>query len=114
MAIHPYDKSTPCDNCPFLKSDKAVRVRQARAKEIAESPDTFYCHKTTSDDAAIGKKSKACAGWLIFMNKVGPNKIMRIAQTLGVYNPKELLANKENVERVCDSLDELLELHGET
>lgn len=97
-----YTLTGPCSNCPF-RTDQTF-LDAERAREIAESLQggaTFYCHKTLDYDEAfdddsngspaIAKKSRACAGSLIVMEKEQrPNQIMRIGERLGLYDRTRL------------------------
>jgi hypothetical protein len=120
-----YDLKKPCDNCPFLKVG-GVRLSQRRVEEIAGAMldwngSTFACHKTTIEveteeggDRANGPKTRHCAGALIFAEKhENANQMMRIAERLGMYKPRELMADQAVVDLVFDDLDEMLEVNEE-
>lgn len=93
--------TSPCANCPF-RSDRPFHLTAARALEIAtclrEGGD-FPCHKTLDYDSPgpdgrpdqNGPGVNRCAGMLIVMEKSGlRNRIMQIAQRLGLYDPTRL------------------------
>lgn len=117
-----YDLKKPCSNCPFLR-EGGVRLSEPRVREIAGAMlewhgATFPCHKTTIDveddeggsDRAAAPDSRHCAGALIFAEKnENANQLMRIAERLRMYKPKELMANQAVVDLVFDDLDEMLE-----
>jgi hypothetical protein len=88
-----YKLTTPCSQCPFLKS-MAHGFPLSRLAEFAEG--AFHCHRTGRMDEETGdyivtKDSQACAGALIFLEKRGmPNQMMRIAERFGVYDHSRL------------------------
>ncbi len=109
----------PCDSCPFRRGEKAVRLTEARATEIAETDGEFPCHKTTVEgdgDDGEGemestKTSKICAGFLIFREKQErPNQLMRIAERIGMYDAGALMKDNPALNEVFDDLDEMLEV----
>lgn len=90
--------TTPCANCPF-RTDRHFPLSAERAAEIADNlrgGGDFPCHKTLDYDengeADInGPRAQRCAGMLIVMEKSGvPNRIIQIAQRLGLYDPEKL------------------------
>lgn len=113
-----YDLLRPCSNCPFLR-EGGVRLTEARVEEIAGmmiSPagGDFPCHKTTVDtddgDRHSVSASRHCAGALIFAEKNGnATQMMRIAERLGMYDSRKLMADQAAVESVFNDLDEMLE-----
>jgi hypothetical protein len=116
-----YDLHVPCSNCPFLKKG-GIRLTPPRVKEIAGnmcSPDgkTFACHKTTGDrdDERVEiASSRHCAGALIFSEKhKNATQMMRIAERLGMYDARKLMAEKEIVDRVFDSVKEMQKANRE-
>ncbi len=114
----------PCNNCPFLRAESAVRLTSARVEEIAglmlnPSGGEFPCHKTTKSCEDVGcrdedgecggrhrtQESLHCAGALIFAEKNdNQTQMMRIAGRLGMYDPDRL----ERREEVFDTIDEML------
>jgi hypothetical protein len=119
-----FDLKKPCHNCPFLKKG-GIRLYRSRVEEIAgamlESQGaTFACHKTTipgTDDEGgegmvMDADSRHCAGALIFAEKHrNATQMMRIAERLGWYDAKALMADKEAVGSVFDSLREMLRVN---
>lgn len=85
-----FNVKKPCRNCPFLKSEKAVRLHPGRAEEIGSmmlSSDggTFACHKTTDS-----RERSHCAGALAFALKHDNfTQAMRITQRLRLFKPEE-------------------------
>lgn len=115
-----YDMKAPCDDCPFLK-EGGIRLTEARVLQITHAVtdsrgSTFACHKTTievDDDLAEGPKSRHCAGALIYAEKQGAvSQMVRIAERLRMYNPKDLMSNKDAVAKVFDSPEEMLEANS--
>jgi hypothetical protein len=94
-----FDLKRPCANCPF-RTDIPPFLRPARAKEILDvliqQQGTFACHKTvdySGEDGAARRSDseKHCAGATILLEKIGrPNQLMRIAERLRMYDPKQL------------------------
>ena len=90
-----YTQTTPCKECPFLKSMKHGFTMD-RLEEFASGE--FPCHKsaTLDEDDGFGeyvanKKSVHCAGALIFNEKrKQPHQLMRIAERLGMYDHTKL------------------------
>lgn len=91
-----YDLTSPCAQCPFLKS-MARGFSTRRLEEFAAGE--FHCHRTGELDedhdggsAYIATPdSKACAGALIYLEKRGrSNQMMRIAERLGFYDRTKL------------------------
>ena len=69
----PYMKS-PCDNCPFRKDSKGIKLSKERAEEISlqNEQDGFVCHKTVDYSIPKGDDDlnrKQCAGALILAVK---------------------------------------------
>lgn len=89
-----YSQTTPCKECPFLKS-MAHAFTMQRLKDFANT-GTFPCHKSATLDEEEGdynanEKSVACAGALIFLEKRNqPNQMMRISERLGMYDYTKL------------------------
>lgn len=96
----------PCSNCPFRK-EGAIELRPGRltgiiAQLLDDDWSTFSCHKTTHGEhvededgsyqyEACGTESM-CAGAIIYLEKAGrPTVGMRLARTLGHYDPSVLL-----------------------
>lgn len=106
-----YDLKKPCADCPFLKSDKAVRLSKARAKEIAGmmlSPNggDFTCHKTSPTTSSAVNASH-CAGALAFALKNGNmTQMMRISQRLRMFDPEEFITGID-AETIVDSWREM-------
>lgn len=115
-----YDLHVPCSNCPFLRQG-GIRLKKARVKQIcrdilSDQGKTFACHKTTAErDGEMREvmSSRHCAGALIFSEKHGNcTQMMRIAERLGMYEPKKLMADQEVVARVFDSVGEMTKAQG--
>lgn len=95
-----YNKTTPCDLCPFRNDAGRLTVSAARMAEMASGE--FACHKTTElqDNEDGGseftphEKSQHCAGALIFLEHLGkPHQMMRICERLGMYDASKLDMN---------------------
>lgn len=91
-----HNLKTPCAQCPFREDVKGF-ITAGRAKDICESllnGQSFPCHKTLKqeeDGLVETSKSEHCAGAMIFLEKQGaPNQMMRIAERLRMYSPKQL------------------------
>ncbi len=88
-----YTMTTPCSECPFLKSVKGFTMK--RLAEFAQG--AFPCHKSAEvvDDEFHAKDNSVhCAGALIFCEKRDrPNQMMRIAERLGMYDRTALDMN---------------------
>ncbi len=95
-----YDKTTPCDNCPF-RSDKPFHLSRGRVREIQAGlvRGGFPCHKTTvpcededgSANLRATDKSQHCAGALILLEKLEtPSQMMRICERIGLYDATKL------------------------
>lgn len=95
-----YDKTTPCDNCPF-RSDKPFSLTPGRVNEIRAGlvRGDFPCHKTTVPtedeegyaDLKVADKSQHCAGALILLEKLEePSQMMRICERIGLYDARKL------------------------
>jgi hypothetical protein len=91
-----YTMTTPCDQCPFLKSMKRGFTLR-RLQEFAAGP--FPCHRTASEvededggsEFHANQDSQHCAGALIFNEKRGQsNQMMRIAERIGLYDHTKL------------------------
>lgn len=117
-----FDLHVPCSTCPFLKNG-GIRLKKARVKQIcrdilSDQGRTFACHKTTVDrdgELVEAMSSRHCAGALIFSEKHGNcTQMTRIAERLGMYDSKKLMANKEVVDSVFDSVAEMLRENGDT
>jgi len=118
-----FDLKAPCSDCPFLKKG-GVRLTARRVEEIAgnilsSQGGSFACHKTTrySDDTGDMERteqSRHCAGALIFAEKNrNSTQMMRIAERLGIYDPRPLMANRNAVERVFGSLADMLRVNAQ-
>jgi hypothetical protein len=90
-----YTMTTPCAECPFLKS-MARGFTIKRLREFADE-GAFPCHKACDADDDSGEfvarddNTPACAGALIFNEKRNrPNQMMRIAERLGMYDRTKL------------------------
>lgn len=114
-----FDLLVPCSNCPFRKLG-GVRVTVKRAKQIAGnmlSPagGTFACHKTTAEvngERVEVPTSRHCAGALMFAEKnKNATQMMRIAERLCLYDSRKLMAQKDIVDTVFDSVSEMLRAH---
>ncbi len=88
-----YTKSTPCEDCPFLKK-YAKSYGAKRLREFASGE--FPCHKTAKmdEDESVflaAENSLHCAGALIYNEKRNqPHQMMRIAERLGMYDMRKL------------------------
>jgi hypothetical protein len=111
-----HNLTQPCHNCPFRK-DIRPYLRAGRIREIVQSlfaGQNFPCHKTTVDDEEgedliEAEDSEQCAGAEIFLAHHGTcTQLRRIAERVGVRVSK-LDMNAP----VYESLDELLEAHGQ-
>jgi hypothetical protein len=102
-----YTMTTPCSNCPFLKSG-GVMLRPSRVAEIDHAliRSDFPCHQTVNYDKRDSDKEAHCAGALIMMEKMGrPSQLMRIFERLGMYD-----ASKLNMDApVFDDFEEMME-----
>ena len=115
-----FDLLKPCSNCPFLKKD-GIRLMLSRVREIAGAMlstqgATFTCHKTTIEagDGEIvdGRDARHCAGALIFAESQSTaTQMMRIAERLGLYDARKLMAQKAVVASVFGSLKEMLDVN---
>jgi hypothetical protein len=120
VAMH-YTMTKPCPECPFRRTEGAVRLRTGRIEEVAGSMlggrSGFPCHLTTVPvaDAAEGECDRVvtadsvhCAGALIFAEKNGQStQMMRIAGRLGLYDSSKL--DQATFAEVFDDIDEMLE-----
>jgi hypothetical protein len=100
-----FDLKKPCANCPFLKTDGAVRLRADRVREIhntvtGSQGGSFPCHKTVSDEEReeewLGPQPdwQWCAGALIYaLKQESPNQLMRIALRLNIMDAEGLLGS---------------------
>lgn len=99
----------PCGNCPFRKTG-AIELRPGRLQGIVndllvDDWSSFSCHKTVYPDHEAGSSSNQpttresmCAGAAIYLQKVGrPSVAMRLAQSVGILNPKDLDAQASTV-----------------
>ncbi len=112
-----YTLTKPCHNCPFLRKG-GIPLHADRIEEIATTNGEFPCHATTvsTDDGEGGRKctknSLHCAGSLVYRElSQTPSQMMRIAERLGLYDARALMADTNVTDLVCDSMDELLEVH---
>lgn len=94
-----YTQTTPCKECPFLKSMKHGFTMQ-RLQEFASGE--FPCHKSADlnededgcSEFIANEKSVHCAGALIFNEKRNqPHQLMRIAERFGMYDRRKLDTN---------------------
>ena len=94
-----YSMTTPCDQCPFLKTPGMVRgFSMRRLFEFASAE--FPCHKTArvdeegedaTGDFLATEDSLHCAGALIFNEKRNtPHQMMRICERIGSYDRRKL------------------------
>jgi hypothetical protein len=87
-----YSQTTPCKECPFLKS----MARGFSIKRLTEfASGEFPCHKSAELDEDDGYKATGksvhCAGALIFLEKRNkPHQMMRISERLGMYDHTKL------------------------
>lgn len=113
----------PCSNCPFLKKG-GIRLMSGRIRDLTRgllsNPGrTFSCHKTTTvnedndegdeegwaDNVEDGPNAQHCGGALIFAEKHGhATQMMRIAERLGLYDPRKLKGH----DAVFSTVDEML------
>ena len=118
-----FNMTTPCGNCPFLRTSKAIRLTRERVEEIAgmmldSQGGVFPCHKTTVEgeddeggcDLVDGPNTLHCAGALIFAEKNGTaTQMMRIAERFNHdgngYDPRKLNTEAD----VFNSVEEMLE-----
>lgn len=110
-----YDMHEPCSNCPFRR-EGGIKLRSERIEEISQTMlnsqgGDFPCHKTTvstdnEGDRVATRKSKHCAGALIYAEKQGnATQLMRISERLGLYDHTKLKGHDE----VWDDESEWLE-----
>jgi hypothetical protein len=94
-----YDKTSPCNLCPFRNDSKRLTVDPERLAEFAAGE--FVCHKTAEyrdgdDEGGYYAKadSQHCAGLLIFLEHLEePHQMMRICERLGMYDARKLNMN---------------------
>jgi hypothetical protein len=109
-----FDMKKPCDNCPFRKSEKAVRFRtKRRALEVANGDGVFPCHKTVDysgdDNGQAKENSQACVGFLVYQcNHGSPGQMVRIAGRPGMIR-SEVVDDPANIDAVVRSPSEMLE-----
>jgi hypothetical protein len=111
-----YDMKKPCENCPFRRGT-SMRLRRLRVREIVSnmlhsSGGDFPCHKTfdhdENDECVEKPGTKHCAGALIYAEKhKRATQAMRFAERFGAYDAAALMADKEAVDSVFDSLKEM-------
>lgn len=125
-----FDLKKPCDNCPFLRDNRAVRLKPVRAFQIGSqmlswNGGSFACHKTTvcdeggEEDGSRCETSETqhCAGALIFNIKNQADvQLLRLAEGVGLYDPRKFteLPLDEKVRlfaRVFDSLEEMVDMN---
>lgn len=115
-----FNLHVPCSNCPFLKKG-GIRLTLPRVKEISSTMlstqgATFACHKTTverDDQLVEAASSRHCAGALIFAEKHrNATQMMRIAERLGMYDARKLMARKDICDLVFDSVQQMLRANG--
>jgi hypothetical protein len=122
---NPYDLRAACARCPF-RTDVEPYLRADRAASIAaglRQGAQFSCHKTTrveeveNDEGELveemtdGPNAKFCAGALATIENEGqPNQLMRIAESLGMYDAKAMLRRRLPVH---DSLSAWVRAHRE-
>lgn len=107
-----FDLKKPCPECPFRRTDGAVRLSRGRAHQVAQNMvewhgGSFPCHKTNRETGGKGPV-QYCAGALIFCAKNndagrGSNQSVAVAHTLGLFNPDEMEAQDE----VFDTVEEM-------
>lgn len=104
-----FDLKRPCKSCPFRK-DVPGYLGKRRAREIIDAilreDQTFTCHKTITGERvedehgneigyAPGLQDQHCAGALLMEKRYGwPNKMPRIAQLMGIFDPEALRDDK--------------------
>lgn len=121
-----FELKRPCDNCPFRKEGGVRHLAPERVAQIAgamldSQGATFACHKTTiaveidgEEHQGVGQRSQHCAGALIFAEKNGnANQPMRIAERLGLYDAKALMADKKVVALVFDDVRQMMRANAE-
>jgi hypothetical protein len=118
-----FEKKVPCNDCPFRRgtpmSLTPERVMEIGSMMLSSSGGMFPCHKTTisvedEEDGSVSREavrdSQHCAGALIFAEKNETStQLMRIAERIGFYDAKALMADKKVVDTVFDSLREMRE-----
>jgi len=86
-----YTMTSPCDQCPFLKS-MSHGFTMRRLREFAQGE--FPCHKSadeTDEGFIANKDSVHCAGALIFNEKRNQShQMMRISERFGDYDMRRL------------------------
>lgn len=98
-----YTMTKPCDRCPF-RSDRIFPLGRGRVREFFDG-GSFPCHKTTKAGGADGKREKACAGFLIILEKENqPSQMMRIAERLGLYDHTKLDMDAPVYESIEDAI----------
>lgn len=109
-----YDLKKPCDNCPFRRGKKAIKLTEGRLYELTDlmlnpGGGEFVCHKTTVNDDGErvgGINEQHCAGALIFAYKNdNATQMMRIAERFGGLNPDNL----EDWDDIYDDREEMVE-----
>lgn len=114
-----FDLRRPCAECPF-RNDRPGYLRPSRAASLFDALTvegvTFTCHKTLDysncdEEGNPGKREdkddQHCAGALIMLEKAkltSANQMLRIAQGLGIYDPKGLDLDSP----ICGSREEFL------
>lgn len=110
-----YSMLKPCDACPF-KRGTCMKLSKKRIQEIAgmmksRNGGEFPCHKFLDYSKGEGERkdsSQHCAGALIFAEKhQNATQMMRIAERVRLYDAGKLMANKENVDLVFDTIAEM-------
>lgn len=81
---------------------------------VSSAGGDFPCHKTTAEtddgDRHSVRSSRHCAGALIFAEKNGnATQMMRIAERLGMYDAKKLMADREHVDLIFNSVREMIQ-----
>ena len=93
-----FDLRQPCFSCPFRK-DKSFPLAKERVEQITkailEQNKTFSCHKTLNSFGETHSHSQHCAGALLFyQNYRTPNRMIRLAEMLEIYDKSKLDNNK--------------------
>lgn len=101
-----FDMKKPCDDCPFRRDGKGIRLMDNRWEELTDAlvcqQETFTCHKTVRYDLAeededgnehhpADGNEQHCAGAAIWLESINrPNQMMRIAERLSLYDRRAL------------------------
>jgi hypothetical protein len=96
----------PCATCPFRRTGKAVRLRPARAKEIAANacnPDglAFWCHEEPNE-----QHKTHCSGSALFGVKNGNmTNYLRILSRIRMFTPETMKGKTA----IFDTVEEMVE-----